>query len=257
MRLIAVDIGNSSINIGFFSNQGLSVHRITNSFRKSTEEYIAEIKIFLEKNLAEKSAEGVIISSVAPGLTPLLREALRGLISKEPLVVNYKMNTGLSFSIDNPEKLGADRIANAVAAYEHYGSATIVVDFGTATAVSVVDKDARFLGGAILPGVGLMSESLAKGTAQLPEVNIGSHPSALGTETARCIQSGLLYGTAGAVERIIDEIKKEAGLEFKVIITGGYANLISSFLRIQYEFLPYLTLEGLKILYLKNENART
>jgi type III pantothenate kinase len=129
------------------------------------------------------------------------------------------------------------------------------VDFGTATTISIVDRKAVYIGGAIMPGIRLMNESLARGTSKLSEVYVKPPISALGKNTVRCIQSGLFYGTAGAIERILGEIEKEAAIKLKVVITGGYGVLISKFLKRKHDFLPDLTLEGLRILYNRNSDA--
>ncbi|MEW6676159.1 MAG: type III pantothenate kinase [Nitrospirota bacterium] len=253
--LIAIDIGNSSINIGFWGDKGLLTQKIETFPLKTPEEYRSIFEGFLSENSVEKNTTGVIISSVVPGYTEVLRETLRGLISVEPLMVSCRIKTGLKFNIPNPEELGSDRIANAVAAYELYRCPVAVVDFGTATTISVVGGDADYIGGSIMPGVRLMNESLARGTAKLPEVELKVPASALGTVTTECIQSGLIYGTAGAVERLLAEIEKEVGWGLKVVVTGGYGGIVSKFLRKKYELRPNLTLEGLRIIYMRNRDA--
>ncbi|MBI5187906.1 MAG: type III pantothenate kinase [Nitrospirae bacterium] len=253
--LIAIDIGNSSINIGFWGDKGLLTRKIETFPFKTPEEYRSIFEDFLSENSVEKNTTGVIISSVVPGYAEVLKETLRGLISVEPLMVSCRIKTGLKFDIPNPEELGSDRIANTVAAYELYRCPVAVVDFGTATTISVVGGDANYIGGSIMPGVRLMNESLARGTAKLPEVELKIPGSALGTDTTECIQSSLIYGTAGAVERLLSEIEKEVGYGLKVVVTGGYGGIVSKFLRKEYELRPNLTLEGLRIIYMRNRDA--
>lgn len=252
MNLIAVDIGNSIIHIGLFSKSGLVVQRIDTLPLKTLEEYRSIFQDFLSENFMGKNVTGVIISSVVPKHNEVLREILKKLLSVEPLIVSWKIKTGLTFCIPNPEGLGSDRIANAVAAYERYKCPVAVIDFGTATAMSVVGKDAEYVGGAIMPGLRLMNESLAKGTAKLSEVPLTPPYSALGLDTVHCIQSGLFYGAAGAAERLLSEIEKEIGFELKVVLTGGYGYMISKFLKRDYDLIPGLTIEGLKLLYTRN-----
>ena len=252
MNLIAVDIGNSIIHIGFFSGSGLVVQRIDTVPLKTLEEYKSIFQDLLSENLIEKNSLGVIISSVVPSHTEVLGETLKGFTSVEPLRVSCKIKTGLTFRILNPEGLGSDRIANAVAAHEHYKCPVAVVDFGTATAISVVGMNADFIGGVILPGLGLMNESLAKGTSRLTAAPLTPPSSALGPDTIQCIKSGLFYGTAGAVERILSEIEKEIGFGLEVVVTGGYGGMISKFLKRKFDLRQNLTLEGLKLLYLRN-----
>jgi len=180
---------------------------------------------------------------------------LKTLTSSKPLVVRWRLATGLQFAVPHPEKLGSDRIANAVAAYEAYKSPVAAVDFGTASTITVVGRDACYIGGSILPGVRLMNASLAKGTSRLREASLLSPESALGADTAHCIRSGLFYGTAGAVERILCEIEKEKGFKMKVVVTGGFSGLISGFLQRKHDLRPHLTLEGLKLIYMRNADA--
>jgi len=179
---------------------------------------------------------------------------LKTLTSSEPLVVRWTLKTGLEFAIPNPEGLGSDRIANAVAAYESK-TPVAAVDFGTASTITVVSRDARYIGGVILPGIRLMNASLAKGTSQLQEAPLVPPASALGIDTAHCIQSGLFYGTAGAVERILCEIEKENGFKLHVVVSGGFGELLSGFLQRKHDLRPHLTLEGLKLIYRRNTDA--
>jgi len=253
--IIAIDIGNSSINIGFLENSDLFVKSIDTKQLMSPSECSELLDRFKREKNIDKSAAGSIISSVVPSYTNTWRETLKGFTAVEPLRVNYKMNTGLNFDIPDPEQLGSDRIANAVAAYELYNCPVAAVDCGTATTISVTGKKKNYIGGAIIPGIRLMNESLAKGTSTLPEIPLVPPESALGIDTKKCIQSGLFYGTAGAIEKILDEIEKVTGLKLKVVVTGGYGEIIHSFLNRNHALRPHLTLEGLKILYLKNTHA--
>jgi type III pantothenate kinase len=253
--LIAIDIGNSSINIGFFTESGLVVSKIDTYPLRPPQEYASLINRFIKEKNIDKVPEGIIISSVVSGHTGALRKAMKKLVSAEPLTVDWKLKTGLRFHIPHPEKLGPDRIANAVAAHEIYGCPAAAVDFGTATTISVIDQDAEYIGGAIMPGIRLMNEVLASGTSGLSAVPVIPPESALGTDTAECIRSGLFYGTVGAVERLLREIEKETGLALKVVLTGGYAGLHTRFLKRKCEVNPHLTLEGLKFIYEKNRDA--
>src|SRR4030043_1890966 len=183
MNLIAVDVGNSTITIGFFSKSGLILQKIDTLPLKTPKEYKSIFEVLISENFVEKNTTGVIISSVVSGHhNEILRETLKELLSVEPLMVSCKIKTGLTFRIPNPEVLGSDRIANAVAAYERYKCPVVVVDFGTATTISVVARDAEYIGGAIMPGIRLMNESLAKGTSKLSEVPLTPPGSALGPD---------------------------------------------------------------------------
>jgi type III pantothenate kinase len=253
--LIAIDIGNSSVNIGFFVSAGLFVQRIDTHPLLSQREYLDLINRFIREKNIDKTPGGIIISSVVPGHTPVFQKAAGKLISGSAMILGKETLTGLTFDVRNPEKVGPDRIANAVAAYELYKCPVAVADFGTATTVSVVGKSAVFLGGTIMPGIGLMNESLAGGASLLYQVPLRSPGSALAKDTTTNIQSGLFYGTAGAVEKIIGEIEKESGFKLKVVVTGGYAAFVSSLLKKRHKFRPYLTLEGLEIIYKRNVDA--
>jgi type III pantothenate kinase len=255
MFLIAVDIGNSSINIGVFPHDRFFVLRIDTHPVQTSETYQQIIRPFIQETGFEQTCTGAIISSVVPSLTMVMHKALGIFSSTEPMVVGSHMQTGLSYHIPDPEKLGSDRIANAVAAYEKYQAPVAVSDFGTATTLSIIGDQAGFLGGAIMPGIRLMNESLDKGTDLLPKVPLEAPETPLGTDTVQCIQSGLFYGTAGAVERILDETERERGIVLKFIITGGFAESISPFLQREHEHSPSLTFDGLRILYERNRNA--
>ena len=253
--LIAVDIGNSSINIGYFTDKGLLVQRINTHPLRDSGEYLSLIRNFLRQNCVEKGSLGGIISSVVSSHTSVLSEVLKRLSGTEEtvlLTVSHEMNSGLTFRVPKPERVGTDRIANAVAAVELYGSPVAVADFGTATTITVVDREREFAGGSILPGLRLMNSALNAGTSQLTEVAIEAPLRALGVDTAECIRSGLFYGTAGAVERILTEMEEEIGVSLKVVLTGGYARAVGRLLKRIHEVNSYLTLEGLRILYGKN-----
>ena len=253
--LIALDIGNSSIKLGFFIKKDLFVRAIATHPLLSTSRYSALIQHFLREKNIDKTPEGIIISCVVPGHTEALRKTLKRLFSVEPLIVDHTTKTGIRLDIPKPEELGPDRIANAVAAEELYKCPVAVIDCGTATTISVIGQDANYIGGAILPGIRLMNESLAKGTARLSEIQIGPSCAALGVDTSACIRSGLLYGTAGAVERILSEIERETGLRLKIAMTGGHSGRISKCMTRKHKVIPHLTLEGLRIIYRRNTDA--
>lgn len=253
--LIALDIGNSSINVGYFSGSGLVVQKVDAHPLLASSEYASLLNKFIKEKNIDKTPEGIIISSVVPGHTGVLIKALKNLAPLEPLVLGANINTGMKFHIPNPEEVGSDRVADAVAAYELYKCPAAAVDFGTATTVSVVDKDSTFIGGAIMPGIYLMNKALASGASKLSEVPLNPPGAALGIDTEQCIQSGLFYGAAGAVERLLTEMEKETGLRLKVVVTGGHSGTLSNFLKREHDVRPHLTLEGLKIIYERNKNA--
>lgn len=255
MLLLAIDIGNSSINIGLFSGPVILWKLKLPTYPvRTAEAYQGEINALLSKIASGEALGGVIISSVVPEVTGILREAVRELSSKEPLLLNASLDTGLSFDVYSPGEVGSDRIADVVAAREGIGEPVVVIDFGTATAVSVC-KDGIFLGGAILPGIGLMADALHRGTARLPFVEIDRQSGdihAVGRDTNKCIISGIIYGTAGAVERLVSEIERETGCTFGIAITGGYCYLMAGLIRRDFNLEPDLTLKGLRLIYERN-----
>lgn len=252
--LIAIDIGNSSITIGYFLDTGLVVQRIPTRPIQGAGEYMSLMLSFMEENNVAKSACRGIISSVVPGHTQVFREVLKGFSGegKADILVIDSTVSGIGFRIPDPEQLGADRISNAVAAFSLFQGPVAVIDFGSATTITVVDGQGYYIGGSIMPGIGLMNESLGAKTSKLNKIELKEPESALGKDTTGCILSGLLIGTAGAVERLIEEMETETGLKFNTIVTGGYSFLANNFVRRPHRVTPDLTLEGLKILYEKN-----
>jgi type III pantothenate kinase len=253
--LLALDIGNSAINIGFFIDEQLYIQTLTTYPLRSHEKYASILSEFFPEIFVERAALGVIISSVVGGHTEVLADACKRFMPEDLIILTHKTTTGLAFDIPRPEELGTDRIANAVAAYEICKHPVAALDFGTATTISVVGKNANYLGGAIMPGVGLMNECLGRGTSKLPVVSLSPPESALGADTSECIQSGLFYGTAGAAERLLQEIEKEIGFGLKVVATGGYAGMVSRFLSREHILDKNLTLKGLKIIFMRNKIA--
>lgn len=253
--LLALDIGNSFINIGFFIHEDLHIRKLSTYPLKTPDKYASSLSEFFPEILVERVALGVIISSVVEGHTEVLADACKRFRLEELIVLTHKTETGLDFDIPRPEELGSDRIANAVAAYQIYQRPAAALDFGTATTISVVGENANYLGGTIMPGIGLMNECLAMGTSKLPMVSPSLPESALGVDTAECIQSGLFYGTAGATEKILQEIEKEVGFGLKLVATGGYSGMVSQFLSREHILDKNLTLKGLKIIFMRNKIA--
>ncbi len=254
--IIATDIGNSFITIGYFTSTGLSVQRIPTLPLKSPEEYRQRLHAFIKENNIEKGEGASIISSVVSSHTKTLTEAIEGLPGQttgSTLVVDHRLS-GIRFRIPHPEELGTDRIANAIAAYALVQRPVAVIDFGTATTITVIDGYGDYLGGAIMPGIRLMNEALGMKTSKLREVEVVQPETALGRDTAGCILSGVFIGTAGAVERIVAEIENETGASYAVILTGGNCLLVKAFMQRPHLVRPDLTLEGLKILYEKNRH---
>ena len=253
--LLAIDIGNTSIHLGIFRvTKLLGKSRIPTHPRKSATEYKSEIKEFLAENKVSAPLEGVVISSVVPELTGSLESAVKGIAGREPLVVGTSHIRGLSFGVERPHEIGTDRLADMIAAMDIFGSPVLVVNFGTATTISACKNDI-FLGGAILPGIGLMSDALGRGTSKLPRVNPSAllsknlPLSAIGKDTNMGIVSGIIYGTAGAVELLIEKMEAEENCRFSIVTTGGYAEIMARFLNREHTLDPDLTLKGLISIY--------
>lgn len=252
--LITIDIGNSSIGIGYFVPSGLVTQRLDTMPPGSAEAYAGAMAGFCDQNHIEKKDVHCIISSVVPGHTGRLLEAVNLFAGRDvgPLTVNHTVETGLCLKINAPQTLGADRLTNATAAFVRYQKAVAVVDFGTATTITMVDAKANLIGGAIMPGLRLMNAALGMMTSQLEEVPLAKPEQALGRDTEAGIRSGLFYGTAGAVERIIAEIAVETGAQFVTVITGGHGMAMQQYMTGPCEQRPELIHEGLRIIYEKN-----
>ncbi len=247
--LLLIDIGNTSTTIGFYHSEDLhtTLRLATWEEDQRADRFIDSIHNFVRKNKLE-ATEGASICSVVPEVTPLLIEAVKNIFTINPVLVSHEIKTGLHFSIDNIPGLGPDRIANAAAAHKLYSGDLIIVDIGTATTFCVVTELGEYRGGAIMPGPGLSAKALSDKTAKLPEIVLGPIKSIIGKNTEDNILTGIILGHAGAISRIVDEIKKELNKDMTVIVTGGYADLIKPYINANH-INPELTLEGLKIIY--------
>jgi type III pantothenate kinase len=247
--LLAIDIGNTDTVVGVYDNS-----RIINHFRVASNHSLTvdECGFFatglLERmNVNISDINRIIICSVVPKLTPIYERMSVKYFRSEPLLVSSNIKLPITIAYDDPSAVGADRIANAVAAYEKFGGPIIVVDFGTTINFDVVTKDGVYLGGAIAPGPELSARQLAVKAARLFEVRIEKPTHAIGKSTAESIKSGLFYGTIGQVDTIIRLIIKELGVTPKVIGTGGLAADFEKYSEFIEAIYPTLTLDGLKI----------
>jgi len=255
--LLLIDIGNSNITIGFYDGGIKNILRLKTDLK--IKNIMDELKDFILKHRMKKP-EDAIMCSVVPRVSPLLSGALKKSFGFMPLNVGHNLRLGLKFRMKNHAHLGADRIANAVAAHTLYYGHLIVVDFGTATTFCLISSNGEYKGGSIMPGIGISKDVLAEKTAKLPKVRLKAPAKALGGNTESNILSGLFFGHAGAVERIIREIKHELANRMKnknkipicVIATGGFANLIAPYIKGIKKINPELTLHGLKIIYKLN-----
>jgi type III pantothenate kinase len=251
--LLLIDIGNSNITFGISDNRD-----VLNTLRvdtKLTEDKAGHYQKVLD-NLIEKydmpRIDGAVICSVVPEVSPMIIDAVKERFNIVPIIVDITIKNGLRFTINNLHTLGADRIANAAAAYKLYSGNLIVIDFGTATTLCAITDNGEYIGGAIMPGIGISAESLHEKTSGLPLVELKIPKTIPGKDTTDNILTGIVLGHAGAAERIIHEISKEENNSFSVIATGGYAGLVAPFVKKIDYIHPSLTLDGLRILYQLN-----
>jgi type III pantothenate kinase len=267
--LLAVDIGNSTIGFGIFPdparNTKLFIKKIPTHPALSAEAYkkiIAEIiEHFTHSPIhpfTHSPKIDSIISSVVPSIDRPIIEAAKEICGKKSLVVSHKSVSGIAFEVSKPSEVGADRIANAAAGFYYFKKPVAVVDFGTATTITVcipfTDEKQRFIGGAILPGIELMLKSLYSGTSKLPLAVLKKPDTVLGKSTVSSIISGIVHGTAGAVEHLIKSMEKETGFKLKLVLTGGHAKLMSPLIKREHRMAPNLIFEGLRLIYLKTSH---
>ena len=252
--ILAVDIGNSNIVLGCFEGNEIQfVERLSTNQNSTALEYTVLIKTILElNNLSEHIFDGAIISSVVPSVTHTVRDAVLRLTGQHAMIVGPGLKTGLKIMLDNPAQLGSDRVADAVAAINHYPCPMIIIDMGTATTISVIDREKNFLGGMITPGLRVSLDSLTNRTTQLPKISLDPPKKVIGTNTIVCLKSGIIYSTASSIDGIIDRIQEELGEECTVISTGGLANSIIPFCRHNITIDDQLLLKGLMVIYNKN-----
>ncbi|MBS3970015.1 MAG: type III pantothenate kinase [Clostridia bacterium] len=252
--LFVIDIGNTNIVMGVYQGNNLEYHwRISTDTNKTSDELgVLLYQLFEYKGASFKDINAVVISSVVPTIMSAMEIMCEEYIKVKPLIIGPGIKTGLVIKFDNPKEVGADRIVNAVAAIEKYGAPAIVVDFGTATTFDAISPEKYYLGGAITPGIGISMDALFSRAAKLPRVELQKPDSVIGKSTVKCMQSGILYGYVGQVDGIVSRMKRELGGSPAAIATGGLAGFIAPYCDTIDYIDPYLTLEGLKIIYKRN-----
>ncbi len=247
--LLAVDVGNTQTVFGLYDGETLAEH-----WRVATEENRTgdELGIMLGRLLDVKTVTGVCISSTVPALVRAYEEWAERWTSARLLVLGPGTKTGLPIRYDDPREVGPDRIANSVAALERYGAPCIVVDFGTSTNFDVVSPAGEYVGGVLAPGIEISMDALFARAARLVKVDFVEPATVIGKTTAAALQSGLVYGFAGQVDSIVGRIRDELGAEARCIATGGLAELIAPHSQTIEKIDPWLTLEGLRIVWTRN-----
>ncbi len=252
--LLVIDVGNTNTVLGVYQDRELIGHwRLETKPRQTADEYgILSRNLFALASIESSKIHDIVIASVVPPLNSVLEQMAVKYFKLKPLFVEPGIRTGIAVLYEPPTDVGADRIVNAVAAYEKYGGPAIVVDFGTATTFDAISLKGEYLGGVIAPGPGISSEALFTRTARLPRVEIKPPARVIGTSTIGSIQSGLYYGYIGLVDGILERMIAELGQKTVVIATGGHSSLIGSATHRIQHIDANLTMEGLRLIYEKN-----
>ncbi|MEI8131171.1 MAG: type III pantothenate kinase [Leptolinea sp.] len=252
--LLTIDIGNTNITIGCFKGEILgSRWRLATDHERMSDEYgIQMLSLFQHGGIQTDNIQAICIASVVPTLTGRIVQACKQYLKKNPFLVDASIKTGVIILIDDPSSVGADRIVDAAAVQKLYGGPACIVDFGTATTFDALDKDGNYLGGAIAPGIGISADALFQRTSKLPRVDLLRPPSVIGKNTIHAMQSGLLFGYVSMVEGMVARFRNEIGPEMKVIATGGLAEIVANETNIIQIVAPWLTLDGLRMIWEMN-----
>jgi type III pantothenate kinase len=253
--LLTVDVGNTNITFGLFKGEELkySFRMMTKQPRTSDEYGVSVMMLLQQMDVKKEEVEGIIIASVVPDIMHSLVGGLERYVGRKPLIVGPGVKTGIKIVTENPREIGADRIVDAVGAYEKYGGPVLVMDFGTATTYDLISASGEFLAGITAPGIRISAKALWQDTAKLPEIEIKKPDSILAQNTVTSMQAGLVYGQIGQTEYMVKKVKEESGLDdLKVVATGGLGSIIADETDCIEVYDRMLTLDGLRLIYEKN-----
>ena len=254
--ILAVDIGNTNIVIGLMEGtETVDTYRITTRSNHTSDEYGLMILQFLQlSNSSPDDVQDAIISSVVPKVMHSFISSMIKFLCIDPMIIGPGIKTGMNSRMDDPRSLGADLLADCAGAYTTYGGPVLVIDMGTATTIGVISEGRNYEGGLLLPGVNVSLEALSRRAAQLPAISLQHPKSLIGKNTEDCMRSGIVYGTAGMLDGVIDRIREQfPGREVSVVATGGNAPVIVRYCRNKIVYDKYLLMEGLWTIYQKNK----
>ncbi len=257
--ILAIDTGNTNIVLGCIDDKGKvsNILRMETNHRKTEYEYAKDLKMILElTNVDINAIDGVVISSVVPPLIEVLKNAVKIITGLDSLIVGAGIKTGIDISIDDPGTIAADLVATAVAAKNYYPLPCIIIDMGTATTITVVDAQGKYIGGSILPGVRLSMNALAQGTSLLPNIEIIPPQKVIASNTIDSMKSGIIYGTAGSLDGIIDRYLDVLGPDTTIVSTGGLARVICPYCKNKITIDEHLLLKGLYVIWEKNRGKK-
>lgn len=249
--LLAIDLGNTNLTIGLYQDEILVHHwRLATDQNRMPDEYgLQLLGLLTNAGRTIDDLTGICLASVVPQLTGRIVQACHEYLKQDPLVVDTGVKTGIRIRYEDPKAVGADRVADAVAVMHQYGGPACIIDFGTATTFNAVTKEGDYLGGAITAGINLAAEALFTRAAKLPRIDLQKPPSIIGRNTTHAMQSGLIYGFVALTEGMVERFRQELGPQMKVIATGGLADLIAKETPVIQIHAPWLTLDGLRLIW--------